>query len=799
MELPMDLLPRMESLSPLTIPLAISAEFDPEGYGRIIKEIETEDVWKQDVDLGYCLPTASDEITKETNQTENSEEDIEKLKALEELKNEKSKDVEKDAAPEDEWHGIQFTIDNETGEYIRLPSPSQFDEFLENLGDLDDIQVDDLKEEEEPVPNPITEKKEENSEEPETKEEGIETDENKEKEKACDISPLPSPLFNLDEAVNELDEIDMMIQSHHHKNNPQSYGAANSAFRQSGFHQPRGPLSRGVSMEQRLQDIANFFNPIPGMGMGVGEMPPYSHYPAHYPYQSPHQHSQFTHPAYSGLGDLNGTQPHYGHNLGSAVTSSMHLTNSSHDSADNNSTSGYKVDHDMMYYSNTSSEMNHTTEGFINSILNDEDLHLMDMNVTDNFCNLRMIDNPASNTSSLLGCATGGSTASGGASAASQHHGMMPSNLHGNGSLNITNDGSLVAGATGLATHGGGDRLDASSDSAVSSMGSERVPSLSDGEWGEGSDSAQDFHHGKYGGPYDYSYNNRMGESQNRPTAQPPVAQKKHQMYGKRFFSEQPPVQHSGGNTPIKYEYDSYNTSRLDGGAAGISATADIKYSSYADFNNRVDPPSSLINHNHTYSLPQGSGINPRPQQRDKKPKNKSNSESSSGLDMNEHLSRDEKRARSLNIPISVADIINLPMDEFNERLSKYDLTENQLSLIRDIRRRGKNKVAAQNCRKRKLDQIVNLEDEVKEVRTRKSQLYADRDSLLKEKKRVTAKFQMLHSHIFQYLRDSDGNPCSPNDYTLQQAADGSVYLLRKDSMKLDGGNMQNHHHKHKE
>jgi nuclear factor erythroid 2 len=40
-----------------------------------------------------------------------------------------------------------------------------------------------------------------------------------------------------------------------------------------------------------------------------------------------------------------------------------------------------------------------------------------------------------------------------------------------------------------------GDRLDASSDSAVSSMGSERVASLSDGEWNEaGSDSAQEYH-----------------------------------------------------------------------------------------------------------------------------------------------------------------------------------------------------------------------------------------------------------------------------------------------------------------
>lgn len=53
------------------------------------------------------------------------------------------------------------------------------------------------------------------------------------------------------------------------------------------------------------------------------------------------------------------------------------------------------------------------------------------------------------------------------------------------------------------------------------------------------------------------------------------------------------------------------------------------------------------------------------------------------------HLNRDEKRARSLKIPISTHDIINLPIDEFNERLTKYELTEIQLSLIRDIRRRG--------------------------------------------------------------------------------------------------------------
>ncbi len=55
--------------------------------------------------------------------------------------------------------------------------------------------------------------------------------------------------------------------------------------------------------------------------------------------------------------------------------------------------------------------------------------------------------------------------------------------------------------------------------------------------------------------------------------------------------------------------------------------------------------------------------------------------------------SRDEKRARELGIHFSIDDIINLPMDEFNDLLAKHELSEEQLNLCRDIRRRGKNKV----------------------------------------------------------------------------------------------------------
>lgn len=83
---------------------------------------------------------------------------------------------------------------------------------------------------------------------------------------------------------------------------------------------------------------------------------------------------------------------------------------------------------------------------------------------------------------------------------------VLSTPANGAGSLNNNNvgGGGLLPNAAGgppmQTTLNGntatGDRLDASSDSAVSSMGSERVPSLSDGEWGDtGSDSAQEYHH----------------------------------------------------------------------------------------------------------------------------------------------------------------------------------------------------------------------------------------------------------------------------------------------------------------
>ena len=46
-----------------------------------------------------------------------------------------------------------------------------------------------------------------------------------------------------------------------------------------------------------------------------------------------------------------------------------------------------------------------------------------------------------------------------------------------------------------------------------------------------------------------------------------------------------------------------------------------------------------------------------------------------------------------MRIPLTVREIIEKPMEEFNDLLTRKDITEEQINTCRDIRRRGKNKV----------------------------------------------------------------------------------------------------------
>jgi len=141
-------------------------------------------------------------------------------------------------------------------------------------------------------------------------------------------------------------------------------------------------------------------------------------------------------------------------------------------------------------------------------------------------------------------------------------------------------------------------------------------------------------------------------------------------------------------------------------------------------------------------------------------------------------LSRDELRARAMYIPFSVLQIVNMPVEEFMEVLDSHGFTPEQVTLLRDIRRRGKNKLAAQNCRKRKLDAIINLEQGVQDLRRDKSRLLKEKMEFIRSIRQMKQKMQSLYQEVFTQLRDEEGRPYPPSEYSLQYSADGSVLIM---------------------
>ena len=98
--------------------------------------------------------------------------------------------------------------------------------------------------------------------------------------------------------------------------------------------------------------------------------------------------------------------------------------------------------------------------------------------------------------------------------------------------------------------------------------------------------------------------------------------------------------------------------------------------------------------------------------------------------------SKDEALLHDYKIEYSLDTIVNSNVDTFVELLKNPNLTQEQLNVLRDIRRRGKNKIAAKTCRKRKIDSIDNLREDVDELKKKKKMLEFEREKIQEQVKR---------------------------------------------------------------
>lgn len=198
-------------------------------------------------------------------------------------------------------------------------------------------------------------------------------------------------------------------------------------------------------------------------------------------------------------------------------------------------------------------------------------------------------------------------------------------------------------------------------------------------------------------------------------------------------------------------------------------------------------PWQEHIGHDHTYNQPSSSPPLPVGKMSTKqartwarRPTSKPYHDPSSHASNKSLCSHDERRARALKVPFSNELIVNLPVEEFNHLLASFQLDKEQLALVKDIRRRGKNKVAAQNCRRRKMDVLLGLSGEVSTLRRRRSRLLREKQETMRSLQEMKHRLNMLHQEVFSRLRDEEGRPLSPVGRELRFAATATVASSRR-------------------
>lgn len=148
--------------------------------------------------------------------------------------------------------------------------------------------------------------------------------------------------------------------------------------------------------------------------------------------------------------------------------------------------------------------------------------------------------------------------------------------------------------------------------------------------------------------------------------------------------------------------------------------------------------------------------------------------------------SRDDRAASELNLPLTAEEIIGMPVEEFNGYISGQvaQLHNDQIQLMKDIRRRGKNKVAAQNCRRRKIDNMSHLEREIMGLQNELKQAQQRRDELTRERERyrTALRISVISEETSSSISGTLGHP--PSGLPSLSSTANSVIIMSGGSVR---------------
>ena len=143
-------------------------------------------------------------------------------------------------------------------------------------------------------------------------------------------------------------------------------------------------------------------------------------------------------------------------------------------------------------------------------------------------------------------------------------------------------------------------------------------------------------------------------------------------------------------------------------------------------------------------------------------------------------ISRSSKRK-----PITRDKLITIAVEEFNQLLEEAHLSEIEVAFMKEWRRRGKNKAAAQVARKRKREEVSGLDEEVQKMRQQKDELQKRYDHLRSLIESLKKRSSIAEDRIFQKQSQVSREPVSRNTHHIHVTDDDKLLLIPRISSKV--------------
>lgn len=118
-----------------------------------------------------------------------------------------------------------------------------------------------------------------------------------------------------------------------------------------------------------------------------------------------------------------------------------------------------------------------------------------------------------------------------------------------------------------------------------------------------------------------------------------------------------------------------------------------------------------------------------------------------------------------------------MPVEEFNRLLDVATLNEIEVAFMKEWRRRGKNKTAAMIARKRKRDELTDLDEEVEQLRKQKAGLRSKYDQLKAEIAALKERSKVAEEKVYWRYSRQSGVRVSRDTHVIHVDKSGKILL----------------------